>query len=65
MIFISVPAWLRFCNEKIVELLYALDVGNSDGTTAKEVLSVLFQGKFFIKITDKNLKLIDISESLT
>lgn len=27
-----------------MELLYALDVGNSDGSTAKEVLSVLFQG---------------------
>ena len=38
-----VPAWLRFCNENIVELLYALDVGNSDGSTAKEVLSVLFK----------------------
>ena len=39
-----VPAWLRFCNESIVELLYALDVGNSDSETPKEVLSVLFQG---------------------
>ena len=38
-----VPAWLRFCSENIVELLYALDVGNSDGSTAKEVLSVLFK----------------------
>ena len=39
-----VPAWLRFCNERIVELLYALDVGNSDSETPKEVLSVLFNG---------------------
>ena len=39
-----VPAWLRFCNESIVELLYALDVGNSDSETPKEVLSVLFDG---------------------
>ena len=38
-----VPSWLRLCNENIVELLYALDVGNSDGETAKEVLSVLFE----------------------
>lgn len=39
-----VPSWLRFCNASIVELLYALDVGNSDGKTAKEVLTVLFNG---------------------
>ena len=37
-----VPSWLRLCNDNIVELLYALDVGNSDGETAKEVLNVLF-----------------------
>ena len=38
-----VPSWLRLCNDNIVELLYALDVGNSDGETAKEVLNVIFQ----------------------
>ena len=38
-----VPSWLRLCNESIIELLYALDVGNSDGETAKEVLNVLFE----------------------
>ena len=36
------PSWLRLCNDRIVELLYALDVGNSDGETAKEVFNVLF-----------------------
>ena len=38
-----VPAWLRLCNDRLVEFLYALDVGNSDGETAKEVLNVIFQ----------------------
>lgn len=38
-----VPSWLRYCNDSIVELLYKLDVGNSDGNTAKEVLLVLFK----------------------
>ena len=33
-----VPAWLRLCNNGIVELLYTLNVGNSDGSTAKEEL---------------------------
>ena len=62
--FVSVPAWLRFCNENIVELLYALDVGNSDGSTAKEVLQVLFQGVPYEELVnafqflDPNTKLI-------
>ena len=47
-----VPAWLRFCNESIVELLYALDVGNSDSETPKEVLSVLFQGVPFDELVN-------------
>ena len=38
-----VPSWLRLCNDNIIELLYALDVGNSDGETAKDVLNVLFE----------------------
>lgn len=47
-----VPAWLRLCNESVLELLHALDVGNSDGKTAKEVLSVLFQGVPYKELLD-------------
>lgn len=36
-------SWLRLCNDSIVELLYALDVGNSDGVTAVNMLKVLFK----------------------
>ncbi len=38
-----VPSWLRVSNDKIVELLYALDVGNSDGKIAADMLAVLFK----------------------
>ena len=38
-----VPSWLRLCDDNIIQLLYALDVGNSDGETAKDVLNVLFE----------------------
>ena len=34
-----VPSWLRLSNENVVELLYALDVGNSDGETANAGIS--------------------------
>ena len=36
----SVPAWLRGCNGSVVELLHAIDVGNSDGTTAVDICKV-------------------------
>ena len=64
----SVPAWLRFSNDDIVKLLYALDVGNSDGSTAKEVLSVLFQGVPYEELVsafqylDPNSKLIPLDK---
>lgn len=36
----SVPAWLRGCNGSVVELLHAIDVGNSDGKTAVDICKV-------------------------
>ena len=39
-----IPAWLRLCNDNVVELLYALDVGNSDGKIASDTLKVFFKG---------------------
>jgi hypothetical protein len=36
----SVPAWLRCCNGNVVELLHAIDVGNSDGKTAVDICKV-------------------------
>ena len=37
-----IPAWLRLCKETVA-LMYALDVGNSDGKVAADVLNVLFK----------------------
>jgi hypothetical protein len=39
-ILLSVPAWLRICNGNLVELLHAIDVGNSDGKTAVDICKV-------------------------
>ncbi len=63
-----VPAWLRFCNGNIVELLYALDVGNSNLSTAREVLTVLFNDVPYKELTsafqylDTNTKLVPKSK---
>ena len=53
-----VPAWLRLCNDNIVELLYALDVGISDGKIASDVLNVLFKSIPFRELTE-NFNYID------
>ena len=37
-----IPAWLRLCKDTVA-LMYALDVGNSDGKVAVDVLNVLFK----------------------
>ncbi|TRY70433.1 hypothetical protein TCAL_09294 [Tigriopus californicus] len=36
-----VVAWLRLCNNNVVELLYALDVGSSDGKVASQMIQSL------------------------
>ena len=36
----KVPTWLRICNGNVVELLHAIDVGNSDGKTAADICKV-------------------------
>ena len=36
----SVPAWLRGFNGSVVELLHAIDVGNSDWKTAVDICKV-------------------------
>ncbi len=57
MVFL-VPAWLRTCNDSIVELLYALDVGSYDGKLAKDTLSVFFKGLPYKELVD-NFKFLD------
>lgn len=39
-----VPAWLHACDDNIIQLLYALDVANSDGKIASDMLFALFKG---------------------
>ena len=58
-----VPAWLRLCKDNIVELLYALDVGNSDGSTAKEVLGVIFSQSSPRELVD-NFNYLDSNSKL-
>ena len=39
-----ISSWLKHCNDNIVELLYALDIRNSDEKPALDMLKVFFKG---------------------
>ena len=50
---VAVPAWLRHCKDNVVELLYALDVGNSvEGKITSELLGVYFKTLPYADLVD-------------